>query len=449
MAEDAVVDEVCAARRVGSWTAERMVTTARLCAGDNAPATPLQQALLAGATSGAHVDRFVALTSAVVDDVLSPDEIEAGVQPRTRSEKLAEIAAGTARSAQLDTPPQYRAVVEAAVSRVDGAAQVERRRAALGRRDVFAGRRTDDPLASLTLLDDPSLVARVMARLQKRARRLQLARGGAKAARGCPDARIGACRADVLGDLLDHLTADDPDLPEGCETGPLPDDATIEPLPADTGLAARSPQREGFLVVDLETLRGEQDNPCMLDGTPVPAALGRAAAAGVRSWRRMVTDPVTGHLLDYGRTVYLPSALTDFVRQRDGRCIIPYCERPARRCQVDHGIPYPKGPSTAVHCGLLCDRHHPLKTEGYEHIDLDETSGWVHHRTAWGQVLEVCGHPYLPDWDDEPYDVTAEPHPARGDPPHDLDPDPDPPPGSEPALRAAATTTAEDNPPPF
>lgn len=165
----------------------------------------------------------------------------------------------------------------------------------------------------------------------------------------------------------------------------------------------------------------------------MPAAVGRAAAAGVRGWRRMVTDPVTGHLLDYGRSTYLPAPLTDFVRHRDGRCIVPYCERPARRCQVDHGIPYPEGPSTAVHCALLCDRHHPLKTERWEHLDLDETSGHVRHRTAWGQVLEACGHPYLPDWDDEPHDVLAQRHPGNDPPPpgaNEHTPDPDPPPAA-------------------
>ena len=42
-------------------------------------------------------------------------------------------------------------------------------------------------------------------------------------------------------------------------------------------------------------------------------------------------------------------------------------------------------------------------------MDLD--TGQVSYRTAWGQTLEACGHPYLPDWDDEPYDVLTQTRP--------------------------------------
>ena len=122
---------------------------------------------------------------------------------------------------------------------------------------------------------------------------------------------------------------------------------------------------EGQLVIDLATLRGEAEHPCLLDGSAIPAPMGRELARAVRAWRRIVTDPVTGHLLDYGRRTYLPPALVTFIHARDGQCTAPYCQRRSSRCQMDHRIPYPEGPSDTANCGDLCDRHHPLKTDGY------------------------------------------------------------------------------------
>ena len=122
---------------------------------------------------------------------------------------------------------------------------------------------------------------------------------------------------------------------------------------------------EGHLVIDLATLRGEAEHPCLLDGSAIPAPMGRDLARSVRAWRRIVTDPVTGHLLDYGRRAYLPPALVT-VHPRPRRPVHrPLLQRPATRCQMDHRIPYPEGPSDTANCGDLCDRHHPLKTDRY------------------------------------------------------------------------------------
>lgn len=61
------------------------------------------------------------------------------------------------------------------------------------------------------------------------------------------------------------------------------------------------------VVVDLPTLSGLADNPAVIPGYgPVPAPIAREWAADASSWRRLVVDPVTGALLDYGRTRYRP-----------------------------------------------------------------------------------------------------------------------------------------------
>jgi hypothetical protein len=77
-----------------------------------------------------------------------------------------------------------------------------------------------------------------------------------------------------------------------------------------------------------------------------------------------VTDPLSGTLLDYGRTTYRPPAgLADFVRARDQRCVFPGCSRAAKYCDLDHGICYPEGTTSACNLACLCKRHHTLKHE--------------------------------------------------------------------------------------
>jgi len=60
---------------------------------------------------------------------------------------------------------------------------------------------------------------------------------------------------------------------------------------------------------------------------------------------------------------YIPStALADFVRCRDLTCRFPHCNVPAHRCDTDHTIPYPHGPTCASNLKSLCRFHHLLKT---------------------------------------------------------------------------------------
>ncbi|WP_231737332.1 HNH endonuclease [Mycobacterium sp. IS-1742] len=60
---------------------------------------------------------------------------------------------------------------------------------------------------------------------------------------------------------------------------------------------------------------------------------------------------------------YRPStALQDFVRCRDLTCRFPGCDQPAHRCDIDHAVPYPTGPTCASNLRCLCRKHHLLKT---------------------------------------------------------------------------------------
>ena len=119
------------------------------------------------------------------------------------------------------------------------------------------------------------------------------------------------------------------------------------------------------VTVPLSTLIGIDDAPAELAGYgPVPASVARRIAAH-GTWRRILTDPATGALLDYGQTRYSPPAeLADHVAIRDRTCRFTTCSQPASRCQTDHTTPAGQsGWSTASgNLGMLCQSCHNGKT---------------------------------------------------------------------------------------
>ncbi|HEY3632646.1 MAG TPA: HNH endonuclease signature motif containing protein, partial [Jatrophihabitantaceae bacterium] len=80
------------------------------------------------------------------------------------------------------------------------------------------------------------------------------------------------------------------------------------------------------------------------------------------------------------------------------------CQRPARRCDLDHRVPYSKGGSTSSqNMGPLCERHHIGKHE----------AGWTPHRhddgtTTW---ISPTKHSYQSRPPDLPHDTTSDPPP--------------------------------------
>ena len=128
------------------------------------------------------------------------------------------------------------------------------------------------------------------------------------------------------------------------------------------------------LTIDLNTLFGMDENPGILSGYgAIPASVARELAADGK-WRRFITDPHTGNLLDYGRQTYEPpQALADFLTARDRICRFPGCRQPSRTADIDHAIPWESGGATsAENMGLLCRRHHRMKTTGGWKLDSFE-----------------------------------------------------------------------------
>ena len=128
-----------------------------------------------------------------------------------------------------------------------------------------------------------------------------------------------------------------------------------------------TPQRRPLTVnvtIDLPTLLGLAENPGQLAGYgPIPASVARELASDGR-WRRFITEPQTGNLLDFGRESYEPpQQLKDFLIARDRTCRFPGCRRSALLSDLDHAQSWESGGSTSLeNIGALCRRHHRLKT---------------------------------------------------------------------------------------
>ena len=167
-------------------------------------------------------------------------------------------------------------------------------------------------------------------------------------------------------------------------------------LRTGTGTGSDAPQVRAHvdLVIDLPTLLALEDGHAELRGAgPVPAEVVRdllADPAVAVTIRRLVTDPLTGHLLDHGRRTYaIPQALREFIVARDRTCRFPGCRRRADRCQIDHATPWTDGGTTSpANLGALCIRHHQLKTHAGWQITHSDPDGGCTWTSPQGRVYE-------------------------------------------------------------
>jgi Domain of unknown function (DUF222) len=186
-------------------------------------------------------------------------------------------------------------------------------------------------------------------------------------------------------------------------------------------LARRQRRRvEIGVLVPYPTLLGLTDAPGELAGFgPIPASVARRIAAG-GVWRRILTDPISGRVLDYGKTRYRPPQdLVDHVIARDRTCRGVACNRRAETCDIDHTINYPDGPTADWNLGPFCRPEHNGKT-----CRLWQVSQPRPGHFCW---RSPTGHTYSKDPDpigpiiEAPADGAAT---RRTDPPDDPDPPP-------------------------
>jgi hypothetical protein len=107
------------------------------------------------------------------------------------------------------------------------------------------------------------------------------------------------------------------------------------------------------VTVPVMTLLGRSEQPGILEGYgPIDAATVRELAAHAPSFARILTDPVTGTMLDVDRSTYrVPADLKRWLGVRDGGCAFPGCGRSTRNCDIDHTTDWARGGTTSADKG--------------------------------------------------------------------------------------------------
>jgi len=223
---------------------------------------------------------------------------------------------------------------------------------------------------------------------------------------------------------------------------------------ASTPRTSPSRRTEIQVVIDYRSLLGLRDDPAELLG------YGSITAADVRAMltqpgttlRRLVTDPITGVLVDYGKTRYRPDAyLTGLIEARDVTCRYPGCTRNAVYCDDEHCDAFPHGDTSAGNVCQLCRKHHRRKTRGrFTYTRPDPATGktvwttplgftYVQEPASYDESGPDPGDTYtLDEFDDAEFRWIL---PPPASPPVDI-PQPPTPPAVTPAC-------PENDPPPF
>lgn len=124
--------------------------------------------------------------------------------------------------------------------------------------------------------------------------------------------------------------------------GPQSVDVTGAPLPGDA-----------LPVVEVPSV-GEVPGEVVRQ---IAAAFGTRALLALCDWQ-------SGTLASETCDAYRPPARLDrLVRARDGSCRFPGCTIRATRCDVDHVIAHPRGPTELTNLMCLCRHHHRLKQQ--------------------------------------------------------------------------------------
>jgi hypothetical protein len=135
---------------------------------------------------------------------------------------------------------------------------------------------------------------------------------------------------------------------------------------AGLAIPARRGRAQLHVTVGADTLLGVSDEPGWLAGYgAIPASMARRVATDA-TWRRLLTDPVTGSLLDFSATGHDPGAVVaGHVLARDQTCVCGSCTTPAAACDLDHTVAHPQGPTWVGNLAPLCRRRHRAKQAGF------------------------------------------------------------------------------------
>lgn len=301
------------------------------------------------------------------------------------------------------TPYQLGRRIERALMTIEPEDAAARAAAARERRRVSGPIRLPDGMAGLRAVLPAVDAVRIDQTLEQVAR----------AAHAGGDPRtLHQLRADVFAALL--LGRGQPD--DEAATSAAGGTGSTGPVRVDVTIAASS-------------LLGLDELPAHLAGYgPIDPVTARALAVG-GVWRRIVTDDLSGTVLDVGRTRYRPPAdMAEHVRVRDRTCVFPGCGMPARRADLDHTIDFfahgNRGDTGAGNLGPLCRAHHQLKTVGAFTLRQSEPGRFEWTSPLGLRYLVEVRHGEQHVTRAGPAPLTHEPNPTTGAPDDEDDPPP-------------------------
>jgi hypothetical protein len=169
-----------------------------------------------------------------------------------------------------------------------------------------------------------------------------------------------------------------------------------------------------WLIVPFEVATGASNAACELPGHGwVTAEQAREIMTRPGSvWHTLPVDMRTGRALSRPTASYRPTrAMVEHVRAVDGRCRGPGCEVIATRCDLDHEVPWPHGPTDVGNLHAKDRLHHNLKTAGIWTSAAVDDDG-----LEWTTVAGRRYVTYPKDWraslgDTQPRSPSCEPAP--------------------------------------
>ncbi len=266
-----------------------------------------------------------------------------------------------------------------------------------------------DGMASITAFMAAVNATRIQERIEDHAQHLHAQSGETRT--------LAQLRADVFTDLL---TAD-ASIDAGANADANTVDAGAEDADADAnanngtsdanvdadGANARGTKkgkRRGsritttiHLTIPTLSLLGQSTEPAILDGYgPIPLDQARQLAEGAEQWVRVLTHPIDSTVLDVERRTYrIPKSLRRWLGIRRPVCPFPGCQKPAKRCDIDHRRRWADGGTTSAHNNdPFCENHHIIKDETLWRVDRDPVTGKLTFTSPTGVTVEEDPPPF-------------------------------------------------------
>ena len=128
--------------------------------------------------------------------------------------------------------------------------------------------------------------------------------------------------------------------------------------------APRGVRGRVHIMVPAMTLLGIGEEAAILRGYgPIDPATAAQLTAEATSWRRILTDPITGRILTTDPRDYRPTArMIDHARLVHPTCVFPGCTVPSERADIDHTEDHAfGGHTTPENLAPLSQEHHKVK----------------------------------------------------------------------------------------